>query len=109
MIDDDTVSLSNLQRQVIHGTPDIGSREGRERRRRDPRGSTRMSRWRRIRTGSIAGNALDLIGRYDIVADGSDNFATRYLVSDACFFAKKPLVTARGRHLRWHAHDDPRA
>ena len=41
-----------------------------------------------------AGNALDLIARYDIVADGSDNFATRYLVSDACYFAKRPLVTA---------------
>jgi molybdopterin/thiamine biosynthesis adenylyltransferase len=41
-----------------------------------------------------ARNALDLIGRYDIVADGSDNFATRYLVSDACYLAKKPLVTA---------------
>src|SRR5499426_2021594 len=42
----------------------------------------------------IATNALALISRYDVVADGSDNFATRYLVSDACFFAKKPLVTA---------------
>src|SRR5204862_2434454 len=41
-----------------------------------------------------AANALDLIGRYDLVADGSDNFPTRYLVSDACYFAKKPLVTA---------------
>jgi len=41
-----------------------------------------------------AANALALIGRYDVVADGSDNFATRYLVADACFFAKKPLVTA---------------
>ena len=41
-----------------------------------------------------AANALDLVSRYDLVADGSDNFATRYLVSDACFFAKKPLVTA---------------
>ncbi|HEY6832614.1 MAG TPA: HesA/MoeB/ThiF family protein, partial [Pseudolabrys sp.] len=41
-----------------------------------------------------ASNALDLISRYDIVADGSDNFATRYLVSDACYFAKKPLITA---------------
>src|SRR6266508_606403 len=45
-------------------------------------------------TRLVAANALDLVGRYDIVADGSDNFATRYLVSDACFFAKKPLVTA---------------
>jgi molybdopterin-synthase adenylyltransferase len=41
-----------------------------------------------------AANAFDLISRYDIVADGSDNFATRYLVSDTCFFAKRPLVTA---------------
>ena len=41
-----------------------------------------------------AANALDLVSRYDLVADGSDNFATRYLVSDACFLAKKPLVTA---------------
>ena len=41
-----------------------------------------------------AGNALDIIGRYDIVADGSDNFATRYLVSDACYLARKTLVFA---------------
>jgi molybdopterin-synthase adenylyltransferase len=41
-----------------------------------------------------SGNALKLIGQYDVVADGSDNFATRYLVSDACYLAKKPLVTA---------------
>jgi adenylyltransferase/sulfurtransferase len=47
-----------------------------------------------IDTRLRADNALDLIGRYDIVADGSDNFATRYLVSDACYFAKRPLVTA---------------
>jgi adenylyltransferase/sulfurtransferase len=40
-----------------------------------------------------AANALDLIGRYDLVLDGSDNFATRYLVSDACYLAAKPLVT----------------
>jgi len=42
----------------------------------------------------MGANALDLISRYDIVADGSDNFATRYLVSDACFFARKALVAA---------------
>ncbi len=41
-----------------------------------------------------ADNAADLVARYDIVADGSDNFATRYLVNDACFFARKPLVSA---------------
>jgi molybdopterin-synthase adenylyltransferase len=41
-----------------------------------------------------AGNAMDVIGDYDIVADGCDNFPTRFLVSDACYFAKKPLVSA---------------
>src|SRR5688572_5077181 len=45
-------------------------------------------------TRLTADNAFDLIRRYDIVADGSDNFTTRYLVSDACYFAKRPLVTA---------------
>jgi molybdopterin-synthase adenylyltransferase len=93
VVDDDTVALSNLQRQVIHGTPDIG----------EPKVESAATAIRRLNphvavelhaTRLAAANALDLIGRYDIVADGSDNFATRYLVSDACFFAKKPLVTA---------------
>jgi len=93
VIDDDTVALSNLQRQVIHGTPDIG----------EPKVDSAAATIRRLNphvavelhaTRLAAANALDMIGRYDIVADGSDNFATRYLVSDACFFAKKPLVTA---------------
>lgn len=90
--DDDTVSLSNLQRQVIHTTPDIGRRKVESAsdaiRRLNPHVGIEAH-------GRItAANALDLIGRYDIVADGSDNFATRYLVSDACYFAKRPLVTA---------------
>ncbi len=93
VVDDDMVSLSNLQRQVIHATPDIGM----------PKVDSAAATIRRLNphvavelhnTRLNAGNALDLIGRYDIVADGSDNFATRYLVSDACYFAKKPLVTA---------------
>ena len=87
------MSLSNLQRQVIHGTPDIG---------RLKVGSTaaaiaRLNPHVAVETHATrltAANALDLIGRYDIVADGSDNFSTRYLVADACYFAKKPLVTA---------------
>jgi molybdopterin-synthase adenylyltransferase len=93
VIDDDIVSLSNLQRQVIFGTDDIGQRkvDGAETAiaRLNPHVSieTHMARL-------DAGNALELISKYDIVADGSDNFATRYLVSDACYFAKKPLVTA---------------
>ncbi len=93
VIDDDAVALSNLQRQVIHGTPEVGT----------PKTASAATAIRRLNphvavethaTRLVAANALDLIGKYDIVADGSDNFSTRYLVSDACFFAKKPLVTA---------------
>ncbi len=93
VIDDDRVALSNLQRQVIHDTPGIGQ----------PKVESAAAAIRRLNphvtvethpTRLVAANALDLVGRYDIVADGSDNFATRYLVSDACFFARKPLITA---------------
>jgi adenylyltransferase/sulfurtransferase len=93
VIDDDAVSLSNLQRQVIHATPDIG------RPKVDSAAAAiaRLNPHVKVETHAIrldAGNALDLVSRYDLVADGSDNFATRYLVSDACYLAKKPLVTA---------------
>jgi adenylyltransferase/sulfurtransferase len=93
VVDDDTVSLSNLQRQVIFGTADIGQRkvDGAE------AAVARLNPHVSVETHTTridADNALDLISRYDIVADGSDNFATRYLVSDACYFARKPLVTA---------------
>ncbi len=93
IVDDDTVSLSNLQRQVIHTTPDIGR----------PKVESAADVIHRLNphvnveahaTRIAANNAIDLISRYDIVADGSDNFATRYLVSDACYFAQRPLVTA---------------
>ena len=93
VVDDDTVSLSNLQRQVIFTTDDIGNRkvDGAEAviARLNPHVAveTHMTR-------IDASNALKLISGYDIVADGSDNFATRYLVSDACYLAKKSLVTA---------------
>jgi adenylyltransferase/sulfurtransferase len=93
IVDDDTVSLSNLQRQVIHGTPDIGAAKVESAasviRRLNPNVAVDLHPER-----LTAANALEVIARYDIVADGSDNFATRYHVSDACFLAKKPLVTA---------------
>jgi molybdopterin/thiamine biosynthesis adenylyltransferase len=93
VIDDDVVSLSNLQRQIIHATPDVGRPKvetaSEEVRRLNPHVAVESHGFR-----LTAQNALDLIGRYDIVADGSDNFATRYLVADACYFAKRPLVTA---------------
>jgi adenylyltransferase/sulfurtransferase len=93
VIDDDTVSLSNLQRQIIHATPDIGvpkvESAAAEIARLNPNVNVEAHNAR-----LTAANALELIARYDLVADGSDNFATRYLVSDACYFAKKPLITA---------------
>jgi adenylyltransferase/sulfurtransferase len=93
IIDDDKVALSNLQRQVIHGTPEIGRLKVESAaaaiRRINPHVAVEMHP-----TRLAAANALELLGCYDIVADGSDNFATRYLVSDACFFARRPLVTA---------------
>jgi molybdopterin-synthase adenylyltransferase len=93
VVDDDDVSLSNLQRQVIFATEDVGKskveRAAGAVKRLNPHVSAEPHCVR-----LTAANALDLIARYDIVADGSDNFATRYLVSDACYFARKPLVTA---------------
>ncbi|MGZ8409499.1 MAG: HesA/MoeB/ThiF family protein, partial [Hyphomicrobium sp.] len=91
IIDDDQVSLDNLQRHVAHDTAHVGvakvesARETVQRLNPHVRVETYAERL-------TAANALEIIGRYDIVADGSDNFATRYLVSDACYFAKKPLV-----------------
>ncbi|MGE3644313.1 MAG: molybdopterin-synthase adenylyltransferase MoeB [Beijerinckiaceae bacterium] len=91
--DDDDVSLSNLQRQVIHGTPDIGR----------PKVDSAAGAIARLNPHVQfighnlrvnAGNVRALVAQYDIVADGSDNFDTRYLVSDACFHEQKPLVTA---------------
>ena len=93
IVDDDVVTLSNLQRQVIHATPDIGVAKVDSAaamiRRLNPHVAVAQHNVR-----LTAQNALELIGDYDIVADGSDNFATRYLVSDACYFARRPLVSA---------------
>jgi adenylyltransferase/sulfurtransferase len=93
VIDDDVVSLSNLQRQVIHATGDVGTPKVMS----AAAAIARLNPHVAVKTHRVrlnAGNALEIIRQYDVVADGSDNFATRYLVSDACFFAKKPLVTA---------------
>ena len=93
VVDDDAVSLSNLQRQVLHGTPDVGR----------PKVASAAEAIARLNphvtVEPIAArlevdNARELVRGWDIVADGSDNFATRYAVSDACFHERKPLVTA---------------
>ena len=93
VVDDDVVALSNLQRQVIHATSDIGAPKVDSAaaviQRLNPNVATKPHNVR-----LTAQNARALIDGYDVVVDGSDNFATRYLVSDACFFAKKPLITA---------------
>jgi molybdopterin-synthase adenylyltransferase len=91
LVDDDHVSLSNLQRQIAHGTPDINRPKVDSA--RDAIG--RLNPHVTVETHAerlTAGNAMRLVERYDLVADGSDNFATRYLINDACFFAKRPLV-----------------
>jgi len=92
-VDDDIVSLSNLQRQVIHTTPDIG------RRKVDSAAETVGALNPHVRFDAHAvrlntANVMGLIEDYDLVLDGSDNFETRYLISDACFLAGKPLITA---------------
>jgi molybdopterin-synthase adenylyltransferase len=93
IVDDDRVSLDNLQRQIVHDTAHIGAMKVESAAKTIGRINPHVAveAWPVRLT---AANAVDLIARYDIVADGSDNFATRYLVNDACYFARKPLVFA---------------
>ena len=93
IIDDDTVSLSNLQRQVIHDTPSVGLSKLESAKaallRINPHTRIEPHGWR-----LTAENAEALVAQYDLVVDGSDNFATRYAVADACAAAGRPLVHA---------------
>jgi adenylyltransferase/sulfurtransferase len=93
VIDNDDVSLSNLQRQIIHSSLRIGK----------PKTQSAQQTLNDLnphvnvvghKARLTAANALDIVSQYDIVADGSDNFPTRFLVSDACYLAKKTVVTA---------------
>ncbi len=93
IVDDDIISLSNLQRQVLFTTQDIGK----------PKVNIASDAMQALNphvkitthnTRLTEANAGELVRAYDIVADGCDNFATRYAVSDACFFERKPLITA---------------
>jgi adenylyltransferase/sulfurtransferase len=93
IVDDDTVSLSNLQRQVIHATDSVGRSKVDSVHEAVARLNPHVEVVRHpVRL--TGGNVAELVRDYDFVVDGSDNFATRYLVSDACFHARKPLVTA---------------
>ena len=91
LIDSDVVDLSNLQRQVIHQTQDIGQ----------PKVDSAKAKILALNphvavethyTRLGADNALDIIDGYDIVVDGVDNFPAKFLINDACYFRKKPLV-----------------
>jgi adenylyltransferase/sulfurtransferase len=98
LLDSDVVELSNLQRQVIHGTPDVG-------RGKSASASDRVAALNPhvlVEAYPVRldpGNAADILPRYDVVVDGSDNFPTRYLVNDACVRFGIPLVY--GSILRW--------
>ena len=91
--DDDRVTLSNLQRQIIHDTARVGT----------PKTASAAAAVRRLNPAVRViehplrvddSNIAELVSGYDIIADGSDNFATRYRMADACAAARKPLVSA---------------
>src|SRR5688500_4257969 len=91
LVDFDVVDYSNLQRQVLHGTSDVGR----------PKLQSAQQRLREINpevqidlyeTRLTSANAMQIMEPYDIIIDGTDNFPTRYLVNDACVLLKKPNV-----------------
>jgi adenylyltransferase/sulfurtransferase len=91
LLDFDDVDLSNLQRQILHGTKDVGRKKL----------DSARDRLRDVNPGIeiethecrfTSANATDIVSRYDLVVDGSDNFPTRYLSNDVCVFAKKTNV-----------------
>lgn len=93
IVDDDVVDLSNLQRQIVHPTSRIGVAKVESAR------ETLATLNPEVRVEAhgvrLDGSNVDaLVGAYDLVADGTDNFATRYLLNDACFRLSRPLVAA---------------
>jgi sulfur-carrier protein adenylyltransferase/sulfurtransferase len=91
LVDFDVVDVSNLQRQVLHGTKDVGrpKLESARERIRDVNPHVHVDAYE---TKLTSANALDIIRDYDVVIDGTDNFATRYLTNDACVLLGKPNV-----------------
>jgi len=91
LVDFDVVDVSNLQRQVLHGTKDIGrpKLESARERIHDVNPHVHVEPYE---TRLTSENALDIIRDYDVVIDGTDNFATRYLTNDACVLLGKPNV-----------------
>lgn len=91
--DDDLVSLSNLQRQVLYTVDDLGLLKAQQAAERLRRLNPEILIHTHIQKVDNA-NALELIQKYDLVVDGTDNFASRYLINDACVLLGKPLVFA---------------
>ena len=91
LVDFDVVDASNLQRQIIHSTKDIGRRklDSAEEKLKALNPALNVVKHETMLTSA---NALEILGDYDIVADGTDNFPTRYLVNDACVLLGKPNV-----------------
>ncbi|MBX3235058.1 MAG: molybdopterin-synthase adenylyltransferase MoeB [Nitrospiraceae bacterium] len=93
LVDGDVVDLSNLQRQILHSTATLGQPKVESGRKT----ITAINPDVDVKTFQMnvdSDNILDLVSKFDVVLDGSDNFSTRFLVNDACFFAKKTLVSA---------------
>ncbi|HEX6977809.1 MAG TPA: molybdopterin-synthase adenylyltransferase MoeB [Alphaproteobacteria bacterium] len=93
IVDDDVVDMTNLQRQIVHTTDRIGVSKV------DSAIETLAGINPEVRViphklRLKAANALELVSEYDLVIDGSDNFPTRYLLNDACYLARRPLVAA---------------
>jgi adenylyltransferase/sulfurtransferase len=93
VVDADRVDLTNLQRQVVHATDRVGDLKVESAR----AAVEAVNPGIRLETHAVrldAGNARELVASYDLVADGSDNFATRYLLNDVCYALERPLVAA---------------
>jgi adenylyltransferase/sulfurtransferase len=89
VVDFDNVDESNLQRQILHGTPDVGRSKLKSAQERLNALNPEV-RVETYETRLTSANAFDLFRDYDVILDGTDNFATRYLVNDACVLLRKP-------------------
>jgi len=90
IVDNDVVDLTNLQRQVIHFTPDVGKPKVESAKEKIEKLNPDVE-VRTYKELALADNILDLIRDYDFIIDGTDNFPAKFLINDACVMAKKPF------------------
>jgi molybdopterin-synthase adenylyltransferase len=110
LVDDDTVDLSNLQRQIVHTTSSVGQSKVESAAATIAAINPEVTLIQHAERLTVE-NAPSIISDYDIVADGTDNFATRFLINDACYFAERPLVSAAilrfdGQVSTFKAHEE---